>query len=166
MRSVGDSLLVMNSLLHREGLAGQVQCIYIDPPYGVNYNSNFQPRTDQRDVRDDDRSLTREPEQIRAYRDTWQLGIHSYLTYLRDRLLLARELLSDSGLVFVQISDEAAADDRFVRVLPAGRPRARCPGINLSRTHPAPPTGAGRHPRHRVEGGGGRARSSAGFRAG
>ena len=77
---LGDSLLVMNSLLHREGLAGKVQCIYIDPPYGVNYNSNFQPRNDQRDVRDDDRSLTREPEQIRAYRDIWQLGIHSYLT--------------------------------------------------------------------------------------
>ena len=104
---LGDSLLVMNSLLRREGMAGKVQCIYIDPPYGVNYNSNFQPRTDQRDVRDgDDRSLTREPEQIRAYRDTWQLGIHSYLTYLRDRLLLARELLADSGSVFVQISDE------------------------------------------------------------
>ena len=85
---LGDSLLVMDSLLHREGMAGKVQCIYIDPPYGVNYNSNFQPRSDQRDVRDgDDRSLTREPEQIRAYRDTWQLGIHSYLTYLRDRLL-------------------------------------------------------------------------------
>ena len=103
---LGDSLLVMNSLLHRENMASKVQCIYIDPPYGVNYNSNFQPRTDQRDVRDDDKSLTREPEQIRAYRDTWQLGIHSYLTYLRDRLLLARELLSDSGSVFVQISDE------------------------------------------------------------
>src|SRR5450756_431426 len=94
---LGDSLLVMNSLLRREGMAGKVQCIYIDPPYGVNYNSNFQPRTDQRDVRDgDDRSLTREPEQIRAYRDTWQLGVHSYLTYLRDRLLLARELLTES----------------------------------------------------------------------
>lgn len=104
---LGDSLLVMNSLIRREGMAGKVQCIYIDPPYGVNYNSNFQPQINQRDVRDgDDRSLTREPEQIRAYRDTWQLGIHSYLTYLRDRLLLARELLSDSGSVFVQISDE------------------------------------------------------------
>ena len=104
---LGDSLLVMNSLIRREGMAGSVQCIYIDPPYGVNYNSNFQPRTDQRDVKDgDDRSLTREPEQIRAYRDTWQLGIHSYLTYLRDRLLLARDLLTDSGSVFVQISDE------------------------------------------------------------
>lgn len=104
---LGDSVLVMDSLLHREGMAGKVQCIYIDPPYGVNYNSNFQPRVDDRDVRDgDDRSLTREPEQIRAYRDTWKLGIHSYLTYLRDRLLLARELLHESGSVFVQISDE------------------------------------------------------------
>jgi adenine-specific DNA-methyltransferase len=103
---LGDSLLVMNSLLRREGMAGAVQCIYIDPPYGVNYNSNFQPRVDQRDVKDDDRSLTREPEQIRAYRDTWQLGIHSYLTYLRDRLLLARGLLAESGSVFVQIGDE------------------------------------------------------------
>ncbi len=104
---LGDSLLVMNSLIRREGMAGKVQCIYVDPPYGVNYNSNFQPRTDERDVRDgDDRSLTREPEQIRAYRDTWQLGIHSYLTYLRDRLLLAKDLLADSGLIFVQISDE------------------------------------------------------------
>ncbi len=104
---LGDSLLVMNSLIRREGMAGKVQCIYVDPPYGVNYNSNFQPRTDQRDVRDgDDRSLTREPEQIRAYRDTWQLGIHSYLTYLRDRLLLAKELLANSGSIFVQIGDE------------------------------------------------------------
>ena len=104
---LGDSLLVMNSLIRREGMAGKVQCIYIDPPYGVNYNSNFQPRTDQRDVKDgDDKSLTREPEQIRAYRDTWQLGIHSYLTYLRDRLLLARDLLTDSGSIFVQISDD------------------------------------------------------------
>ena len=104
---LGDSLLVMNSLIRREGMAGSVQCIYIDPPYGVNYNSNFQPRTDQRDVRDgDDNSLTREPEQIRAYRDTWRLGIHSYLTYLRDRLLIARDLLADTGSIFVQISDE------------------------------------------------------------
>ena len=112
---LGDSLLVMNSLLRREGMAGKVQCIYIDPPYGVNYNSNFQPRVDQRDVKDgDDRSLTREPEQIRAYRDTWQLGIHSYLTYLRDRLLLARELLHESGSIFVQIGDENV---HFVRSL-------------------------------------------------
>ena len=111
---LGDSLLVMNSLLRRENLGGKVQCIYIDPPYGVNYNSNFQPRTDQRDVRDDDKSLTREPEQIRAYRDTWQLGIHSYLTYLRDRLLLARDLLSESGSVFVQMNVE---NEHLVRLI-------------------------------------------------
>ena len=103
----GDSLLVMNSLLEKEGMAGQVQMIYIDPPYGVKYGSNFQPFVNKRDVKDGkDEDLTGEPEQIRAFRDTWELGIHSYLTYLRDRLLLARELLSDSGSVFVQISDE------------------------------------------------------------
>ncbi|MDW8058328.1 MAG: site-specific DNA-methyltransferase, partial [Bacteroidia bacterium] len=103
---LGDSLLVMNSLLHYEGLAGQVQMIYIDPPYGIKFSSNFQPRIDRRDVRDKPEDLTHEPEQIQAYRDTWQLGIHSYLTYLRDRLLLARELLADSGSIFVQINDE------------------------------------------------------------
>ncbi len=104
---LGDSLVVMNSLLERELMAGKVQMIYLDPPYGVAYNSNFQPRIDRRDVRDgDDRSLTREPEMIKAYRDTWELGIHSYLTYLRDRLLLCRELLTESGSIFVQISDE------------------------------------------------------------
>jgi len=103
----GDSLLVMNSLLEKEGMAGQVQMIYIDPPYGVKYGSNFQPFVNKRDVKDGkDEDLTGEPEQIRAFRDTWELGIHSYLSYLRDRLLLARELLSDSGSVFVQISDE------------------------------------------------------------
>jgi len=104
---LGDSLVVMNSLLERERMAGQVQMIYIDPPYGIGYNSNFQPRVDKRDVEDGkDEDLTREPEQIKAYRDTWTLGIHSYLTYLRDRLLLARELLSESGSIFVQIGDE------------------------------------------------------------
>jgi len=104
---LGDSLLVMNSLLEREQMAGKVQCIYMDPPYGVKFNSNFQPLISTRDVKDgDDGSLTREPEQIQAYRDTWTLGVHSYLTYLRDRLLLARELLSESGSIFVQISDE------------------------------------------------------------
>jgi len=103
----GDSLLVMNSLLDKEGLAGQVQMIYIDPPYGIKYGSNFQPFVNKRDVKDGkDEDLTAEPEQIRAFRDTWELGIHSYLTYLRDRLLLARELLHESGSVFVQISDE------------------------------------------------------------
>ncbi len=103
----GDSLLVMNSLLEKEGLGGQVQMVYIDPPYGIRYGSNFQPFINKRDVRDGkDADLTTEPEQIRAFRDTWELGIHSYLNYLRDRLLLARELLSDSDSCFVQISDE------------------------------------------------------------
>lgn len=103
----GDSLLVMNSLLQKEGMAGQVQMIFIDPPYGIKYGSNFQPFVGKRDVKDRaDADLTQEPEMIKAFRDTWELGIHSYLTYLRDRLLLARELLSDSGSVFVQISDE------------------------------------------------------------
>jgi len=103
----GDSLLVMNSLLEKEGMAGKVQMIYIDPPYGIRYGSNFQPFVNRRDVKDrKDEDLTAEPEQIRAFRDTWELGIHSYLTYLRDRLLLARELLTESGSVFVQISNE------------------------------------------------------------
>ncbi len=103
----GDSLVIMNSLLEKEGMAGQVQMVYIDPPYGIKYGSNFQPFVDQRDVKDrKDEDLSQEPEMIKAFRDTWELGIHSYLTYLRNRLLLARELLSDSGSVFVQISDE------------------------------------------------------------
>ena len=103
----GDSLLVMNSLLQKESMRGQVQMIYIDPPYGIKYGSNFQPFTNKRDVKDrSDADLTTEPEMIKAFRDTWELGIHSYLTYLRDRLVLARELLSESGSVFVQISDE------------------------------------------------------------
>lgn len=103
----GDSLLVMNSLIEKEGMAGKVQMVYIDPPYGIRYGSNFQPFVNKRDVKDGkDDDLTAEPEQIRAFRDTWELGIHSYLTYLRDRLLLTRELLTESGSVFVQISDE------------------------------------------------------------
>ena len=103
----GDSLLVMNSLVEKEGMAGQLQMIYIDPPYGIKYGSNFQPFTNKRDVKDrKDEDLTQEPEMIKAFRDTWELGIHSYLIYLRDRLLLARELLCNSGSVFVQISDE------------------------------------------------------------
>ena len=103
----GDSLLVMNSLLEKEGMAGQVQMVYIDPPYGIKYGSNFQPFVNKRDVRDGkDEDLTQEPEMIRAFRDTWELGVHSYLTYLRDRLLLARELLRESGSIFIQISDE------------------------------------------------------------
>jgi adenine-specific DNA-methyltransferase len=103
----GDSLLVMNSMLQKESMAGKVQMIYIDPPYGIKYGSNFQPFVGKRDVKDRiDADLTQEPEMIKAFRDTWQLGIHSYLTYLRDRLLLSKELLSESGSVFVQISDE------------------------------------------------------------
>ncbi len=104
---LGDSLLVMNSLLEREGLAGKVQMIYVDPPYGIKYGSNWQIKLNNRNVKDgDDDSLSGEPEQIKAYRDTWELGIHSYLSYLRDRLLIAKELLTDSGSCFVQISDE------------------------------------------------------------
>lgn len=103
----GDSLLVMNSLLEKEGMAGKVQMIYIDPPYGIKYGSNFQPFVNKRDVKDGkDEDLTQEPEMIKAFRDTWELGIHSYLSYLRDRLLLAYELLSDSGSVFVQIGED------------------------------------------------------------
>ena len=104
---LGDSLQVMASLAEREGLQGKVQCIYIDPPYGIRFNSNFQWSTTSRDVRDGNAAhITREPEQVKAFRDTWRDGIHSYLTYLRDRLTVARDLLADSGSVFVQIGDE------------------------------------------------------------
>ena len=104
---LGDSLQVMASLAEREGLRGQVQCIYIDPPYGIKFNSNFQWSTTSRDVRDGKAEhITREPEQVKAFRDTWRDGIHSYLTYLRDRLTVARDLLTDSGSVFVQIGEE------------------------------------------------------------
>ena len=104
---LGDSLQAMASLSEREGLRGKVQCIYIDPPYGIRFNSNFQWSTTSRDVRDGDRkAITREPEQVKAFRDTWRDGVHSYLAYLRDRLTAARDLLADSGSVFVQIGDE------------------------------------------------------------
>ena len=104
---LGDSLQVMASLAEREGLRGRVQCIYIDPPYGIKFNSNFQWSTTSRDVKDGNAGhITREPEQVKAFRDTWRDGIHSYLTYLRDRLTVARDLLSESGSVFVQIGDE------------------------------------------------------------
>src|ERR1700722_149000 len=104
---IGDSLQVMASLAEREGLRGQVQCIYIDPPYGIKFNSNFQWSTTSRDVKDGNVAhITREPEQVKAFRDTWRDGIHSYLTYLRDRLTVARDLLTDSGSIFVQIGDE------------------------------------------------------------
>jgi hypothetical protein len=103
----GDSLLVMNSLLTKESMGGKVQMIYIDPPYGIKYGSNFQPFTNKRDVKDrSDEDLTQEPEMIKAFRDTWELGIHSYLAYLRDRLTVARDLLTESGSIFVQIGDE------------------------------------------------------------
>lgn len=104
---LGDSLQVMASLAEREGLRGQVQCIYFDPPYGIKFNSNFQWSTTSRDVKDGKIDhITREPEQVKAFRDTWKDGIHSYLTYLRDRLTVARDLLKDSGSIFVQIGDE------------------------------------------------------------
>ena len=104
---LGDSLQVMASLAEREGLRGKVQCIYIDPPYGIKFNSNFQWSTTSRDVKDGNaQHITREPEQVKAFRDTWRDGIHSYLTYLRDRLTVARDLLTESGSVFVQIGDE------------------------------------------------------------
>ena len=117
---LGDSLQVMASLAEREGLRGKVQCIYIDPPYGIKFNSNFQWSTTSRDVKDGNAGhITREPEQVKAFRDTWRDGIHSYLTYLRDRLTVARDLLTESGSVFVQIGDEnvhrvrAVMDDVF-----------------------------------------------------
>ena len=104
---LGDSLSVMASLAEREGLRGQVQCIYFDPPYGIKFNSNFQWSTTSRDVKDGNKDhITREPEQVRAFRDTWRDGIHTYLSYLRDRLTVARDLLADSGSIFVQIGDE------------------------------------------------------------
>ena len=102
----GDSLLVMNSLLNREGMKGQVQCIYFDPPYGIKYGGNWQMKINSREVKESDSNVSGEPEMIKAYRDTWELGIHSYLSYLRDRLIMARELLTESGSCFVQISDE------------------------------------------------------------
>ena len=110
----GDSLVIMNSLLEKEGMAGQVQMIYIDPPYGIKYGSNFQPFTNQNMVKDTDADLSQEPEMVKAFRDTWELGIHSYLSYLRNRLLLARNLLSEKGSIFVQISE---ANVHLVRLL-------------------------------------------------
>src|SRR5208337_1470779 len=104
---LGDSLLVMGSLAEREALRGKVQCIYFDPPYGIKFNSNWQPSTKSRDVKDGkEESVSREPEVVRAFRDTWKDGVHSYLSYLRDRLTVARDLLSETGSIFVQIGDE------------------------------------------------------------
>ena len=127
---LGDSLQVMASLAEREGLRGKVQCIYLDPPYGIKFNSNFQWSTNSRDVKDGNVDhITREPEQVKAFRDTWRDGIHSYLTYLRDRLTVARDLLTDSGSIFVQIGDENVhrvralmdevfGDENFVSLIP------------------------------------------------
>ncbi len=104
---LGDSLLAMSSLAEKEGLKGQVQTIYLDPPYGIKFGSNWQVSTRKRDVKDGKaEDATRQPEQVRAFRDTWELGIHSYLSYLRDRLVVARELLTESGSIFVQIGEE------------------------------------------------------------
>ena len=104
---LGDSLQVMASLAEREGLRGKVQCIYLDPPYGIKFNSNFQWSTTSRDVKDGKADhITREPEQVKAFRDTWRDGIHSYLTYLCDRLTVARDLLTDSGSIFIQIGED------------------------------------------------------------
>ena len=127
---LGDSLLVMTSLAEKEGLKGQVQMIYIDPPYGIKFGSNWQVSTRKRDVKDGKAAdATRQPEQIRAFRDTWELGIHSYLAYWRDRLVASRELLTETGSVFVQIGDEnlhlvrclmdeVFGNDNFVAVIP------------------------------------------------
>jgi adenine-specific DNA-methyltransferase len=103
---LGDSLQVMSSLAKREGLAGKIQLIYMDPPYGIKFASNFQPEVGKRDVKDKEEDLSREPEMVKAYRDTWNLGVHSYISYLRNRLLISRELLSEDGSIFVQISHE------------------------------------------------------------
>ena len=104
---LGDSLQVMASLAEKENLRGKVQVVYLDPPYGIRFGSNWQTTTDKRDVRDGKvEDITREVEQIKAFRDTWELGIHSYLAYLRDRLVVSRDLLTESGSIFVQIGDE------------------------------------------------------------
>lgn len=124
----GDSLLVMNSLLKREGMAGKVQCIYIDPPYGIKYGSNWQNKLNDKNVKDNDENLSGEPEMIKAFRDTWEQGVHSYLSYLRDRMVLAYELLNSTGSIFVQIGidnmhlvrnllDEIFGSENFVSVI-------------------------------------------------
>lgn len=139
---LGDSLQVMNSLLEYEGLGGQVQMIYMDPPYGVKFGSNFQPFVRKRDVKHGkDDEMIREPEMVKAYRDTWELGVHSYLTYMRDRLLLARELLKETGSIFVQISDEnlhyvrsviseVFGEDNFCRILTVAKTAGLGTGLN------------------------------------
>ncbi len=143
---LGDSLQVMASLAEREGLRGKVQCIYFDPPYGIKFNSNFQWSTTSRDVKDGNAGhITREPEQVKAFRDTWRDGVHSYLTYLRDRLVVARDLLTESGSIFVQIGDEnehrvralldeVFGEQNFVAIITltkaASQSSALLPGVN------------------------------------
>jgi len=124
---LGDSLVVMNSLLHYEGLGGQVQMVYMDPPYGIEFGSNFQPFVRRRQVdHADDDDMTREPEMVKAYRDTWELGLHSYLSYLRDRLVLARDLLAPTGSIFVQIGDQNVHHVREVMDEVFGRANMVC----------------------------------------
>lgn len=131
---LGDSLVVMTSLLEKERLGGQVQVVYFDPPYGINFNSNFQARISNRSPREtQDDALTREPEQVQAYRDTWQLGVHSYLTYLRDRLLLCRELLAEAGSIFVQIGPDRLHLVRNLLDEVFGAENA-CPMITMTKT--------------------------------
>jgi adenine-specific DNA-methyltransferase len=136
---LGDSLQVMASLASREDLAGKVQMIYMDPPYGIKFGSNFQPEVGRRDVRDRERDLTREAEVVKAYRDTWHLGVHSYLGYLRTRLLAARQLLSDTGSLFVQISDDNLHGVRQIMDEVFGRHNF-CSIIPFSKTSGATPT--------------------------
>ena len=131
---LGDSLQVMASLAEREGLRGKVQCIYLDPPYGIKFNSNFQWSTTSRDVKDGNANhITREPEQVKAFRDTWRDGIHSYLTYLRDRLTIARDLLDEKGSIFVQIGDENVHRVRALMDEVFGDSRSKVPSIMAPR---------------------------------
>lgn len=131
---LGDSLQVMASLARREDLAGKVQMIYVDPPYGIKFASNFQPELGRRTVTDKERDFTREPETIRAYRDTWTLGIHSYLAYLRDRFTMMRDLLSESGSIFVQISDVPVVRVRLVELPPYACHHRRSRTLRLQKT--------------------------------
>ena len=131
---LGDSLQVMASLAEKEGLRGQVQCIYFDPPYGIKFNSNWQVSTRSHDVKDGKRDqITREPEQVKAFRDTWKSGVNSYLTYLRDRLILARDLLSESGSIFLQIGDENVHRVRVVMDEVFG-PEQCCSQLTITKT--------------------------------
>ena len=139
---LGDSLQVMASLAERESLKGKVQCIYFDPPYGIKFNSNWQVSTQSRDVTDKQKDISREPEQVKAFRDTWKDGIHSYLTYLRDRLTVMRDLLTESGSIFVQISDENVhrvrdlldeifGQDNFCREIIVAKASGACRNVSI-----------------------------------